>query len=133
MAGVWIPETLEALDRALRDGVLVEGHQVDFKRELAAGAASNKALAKDLASFAIDGGQLFFGVDESPTPKLRPIDLKGLKDRVDQVARASVTPPLAVRCIELVAPADTSSGCPSSPGHRDQRAASGLRPHVASG
>lgn len=129
MTGAWIPETLEALERALRDGLLVEGHHADFKRELPGGAAANKALAKDLAAFAIDGGRLFIGVDESPTPVVQHVDLAGLKERIDQIARSSVTPPLSVRCIELPAAADPATGClivvvppsPSAPHQASER------------
>jgi hypothetical protein len=113
MTTAWTPETIEALEAAVRDGVLVEGHHVDFKRELATGTAGNKGLAKDLAAFAVDGGQIIIGVDEDGDgpPTVRPFQLAGLKERVDQIARSAVTPPLAVRCVELPTPEDSTQGC----------------------
>ena len=114
MPAAWIPSTISALEEAVRDGLLVESHYLDFKRELAPGAGGNKALAKDLASFAIDGGQIVVGVDEDQAgapPTVRPVVLAGLKERVDQVARSAVTPPLHVRCVELPGETDPSYGC----------------------
>ena len=114
MPAAWIPSTIAALEEAVRDGLLVESHYLDFKRELAPGAGGNKALAKDLASFAIDGGQIVVGVDEDQAgapPTVRPVVLAGLKERVDQVARSAVTPPLHVRCVELPGETDPSYGC----------------------
>lgn len=64
----WLPLTLDELSSALRDGVLVESHLVDFKREIAAGQGANRDLAKDLAAFSVDGGTLFIGVDEDRLP-----------------------------------------------------------------
>lgn len=118
----WTPETIGALEASIREGVLVEGHHVDFKRELAVGAAGNKGLAKDLAAFAADGGQIIIGVDEHADgpPTVRTFQLAGLKERVDQIARSAVSPPLAVRCVELPTPEDSTRGClivivPASP------------------
>jgi hypothetical protein len=130
MAIAWIPESTLALESAIGAGILVEGHQVDFKRQLTAGAAGNKATAKDLAAFAVDGGQIVVGVDENAPgpPTILPIELAGLKERVDQIARSSVAPPLAVRCVELPLAEDPTRGClvivvPASP----------LAPHQADG
>ncbi len=79
-------------------------------------------MAKDLAAFAVDGGQIIIGVDENDhgPPTVRPVVLAGLKERVDQIARSAVAPPLAVRCVELPTTEDPTRGClivvvPSSP------------------
>lgn len=125
----WVPETIDALEAAVRNGVLVEGHHVDFKRELATGPAGNKALAKNLAAFGVEGGQIMVGVDEDGDGRLRvrPVLLSGLKERVDQIARSAVSPPLAVRCVELATTDDPALGClivivPASPAAPHQAA-----------
>jgi hypothetical protein len=75
------------------------------------GRGANKELAKDLAQFAIDGGVLVIGVDDNDkaiAPKLTPVDLNGLKERVDQVARSIPDPPMHVRtdAISALGPCD---------------------------
>ncbi|HMT60790.1 MAG TPA: ATP-binding protein, partial [Microthrixaceae bacterium] len=112
MTGRLHPAMLVELAGLLAGGLLVEDHYTDFKRELAPNA--NKGLAKDIAAFAIDGGVLYIGVDEgqpgSP-PSVTPVPLAGLKERVDQIARSAVTPPVAVRCTELADPDHPELGC----------------------
>lgn len=101
---MWIPPRLEELERALAERTLTESHTVDFKRELAAGASANKALAIDLASMAVDGGLVAIGVDEdADPPTLVPQPLAGLKERVDQIAGNRVDQPLQVRTFQLPA------------------------------
>jgi len=109
----WTRETIDALKAAVENGVLVEGHHMDFKREIPVGAIGNKGLAKDLAAFSVDGGQIIVGVDENQSggTTARPVPLAGLKERVDQIARTAVSPPLAVRCVELSTTEDASQGC----------------------
>lgn len=113
MTTTWTPETIDALKAAVQNGVLVEGHQLDFKREIPVGAVGNKSLAKDLAAFAIDGGRIIIGVAENrdAAHTVRPVPLAGLKERVDQIARSAVSPPLALRCIELSTIEDPNQGC----------------------
>lgn len=53
-------------------GLLDETHTLEIKREIAAGSGANKELARDLASFAIDGGTYIVGVDETTTPAVCP-------------------------------------------------------------
>lgn len=113
MTTAWTPGTIDALEDAVHTRVLVEGLHVDFKREVAIGAVGNKGLAKDLAAFAVDGGQIIIGVDENDhgPPTVRPVLLAGLKERVDQIARSAVAPPLAARCVELPTTEDPTRGC----------------------
>jgi hypothetical protein len=85
--------------RLAKAGVLEENHHIELKREIPSGKGSNKELGRDLASLAIDGGALYVGVDEGPEtqpPALHPVDLTGLAERIDQVARSVISPPLAV-------------------------------------
>lgn len=100
----WIPTTEDELTTALSGRVLVEGHFVDFKAIVAAGDKANLGLAIDLASFAVDGGVIFIGVDEAtdpPTPAA--VALTGLKERIDHIGRSRVDPPLLVTCDEVTA------------------------------
>lgn len=96
----WIPTSEEELREAAANGLLREGHYLDIKRELAGKRAANRELARDLASFAIDGGLYIIGVDEDATPPaLHPVPLSepALAERVEQVALTALDPPLVVR------------------------------------
>jgi hypothetical protein len=107
----WKPQTEADIDSARTQGLLAERHHLDIKREIPAGAGGNKELAKDLASFAIDGGALVVGVEEAlPTPLLHPVALRGLPERIEQVALQGVQEPLAVRTLVVPSDADPSKG-----------------------
>lgn len=88
--------TEQALLEALRQGLLAEGHFLDVKRQVAAGTPANREMARDLASFAIDGGDYVVGVDEA-TGQLHPVPLGGLPERIEQVCLSLVDPPLVLR------------------------------------
>jgi hypothetical protein len=47
---------------------LLEEVHIDIKREIPSGRGANRELARDLASFAIDGGLYIIGVDEVSAP-----------------------------------------------------------------
>lgn len=94
----WTPTTENDLQRALDEGLLEETHYLDLKREIPSGSRANKELARDMAQFAIDGGVLVVGVEEvkDHPPELRPQPIAGLSERVEQIARTAIDPPLAV-------------------------------------
>jgi hypothetical protein len=131
MVGRWLPKNEAELRSALASGALSEGHFFDAKQELGSGPKGSRRLAADLASFAVDGGLIAVGVaedKESGNLELRPLALDGLAERVDQVARSVVDPPLHVGCADL--PADVGAGLgyllitvPASP----------LAPHMVDG
>ncbi len=52
----WQPATADEVVRAAARALVQEGHHLDIKRELAGGSSQNKEAAKDMASFAVDGG-----------------------------------------------------------------------------
>jgi hypothetical protein len=81
---------------------------LDFKRELPSGKGENKELARDLAQFAIDGGVLIIGVHDNA--QLTQVDLHGLRERIDQIARALVDQPLHVRIDAIPTATDPSRG-----------------------
>jgi hypothetical protein len=98
----WVPSSEDEIRQVLRQGLFAETHYVDGKREV----GSNKELGRDLASFAIDGGALLFGIEENKQDRTwspRPQPLEGLAERVDQIAGQLVEPPLYVVCREIAA------------------------------
>lgn len=119
----WAPESEEELLRALADGTVDESHYLDFKRESGSNERARKESAVDLASFALDGGVLIFGVDE-PTPGSfvpYPIALENLSEKIEQIAANSVDPGLHIRTRAIPSAADPTLGylvveVPPSPG-----------------
>jgi hypothetical protein len=106
-----VPLTYHELAAALQAGVFPrERSWIDFKRRLypegadaGDGPARERAsleLAKDLASMAVLGGYLVYGVKEDKARHLFEVDdmqlPAGLHETVDAVARDRITPPLSV-------------------------------------
>jgi len=72
---------------AIGNGVLGESHYLDLKREVKSSANANKETARDLASFAIDGGMLIIGIGETDTGiESTPQPLAGVPERLEQIA-----------------------------------------------
>jgi hypothetical protein len=73
-----------------------------------------KEAARDLVSFAIDGGTLIYGVAEDKvnrTFSLAPQPLNGLAEKIENIAPSSlVDPPLRIICEELPSGADPTRG-----------------------
>jgi hypothetical protein len=66
-----------------------------------------------MAQFAIDGGVLIIGVDDkdkTKPPQLTPVDLEGLPERLDQIARTVVDEPLHIRHQTIEAPGEPGKG-----------------------
>lgn len=78
----WMPASEEKLSTAISDGRLEETHHLDLKREVEAGRAANKELARDLTRFAIDSGTLVIGVDEVPDGP-PPAELRRARLRIE--------------------------------------------------
>jgi Putative DNA-binding domain len=92
-------QTESELQDAIDNG-LTETHYLDFKRELGLTDSAKKNLAIDIAALAIDGGTLIIGVhedDKTAPPKLTPVDLTGLAERVAQIAGMRPDGGIAVR------------------------------------
>lgn len=109
----WTPRTEVDLDDAIQQGLLEETHHLELKREITTGKNANKELARDLASFAVDGGTYIVGIEEDKqhhTMRLSPQPLSGLAERVEQVARMIPDPPLAVLCRSISSVQDPSRG-----------------------
>jgi hypothetical protein len=109
----WLPDTEHGLRDLLSQGLLVERHTLDVKRALPPGRPANKELAKDLAQFAPDGGVLVYGLDEGDAttpPRLTPVELAGLRERIDQVAATLIEEPLHVRIQEIPTANNSTKG-----------------------
>ncbi|HWU05540.1 MAG TPA: ATP-binding protein [Streptomyces sp.] len=108
----WVPRSEEDLQAAIDGGLFEENHHLDLKK--APGTKSdNRELARDLASFAIDGGTLVIGVQEnkeSRTFELSPQPLNGLPEKIESVARTIPDPPLTVTTEEITSKAADGTG-----------------------
>ena len=94
MTDYWRPETLDDLRSFIDNGLARESRWIEFKREL----PSNRALARQLAAFAIEGGSMVIGVAEEADNHftVAPAPFGGLRERVEQIAQSRVEPPLWV-------------------------------------
>ncbi len=106
----WQPRSVVDVETAISDGTMRERHWLDAKQEVGSTDDAKKKTARDLASFANDGGALLIGVSENkPMQELtvRPVELDGLAEKIDQIARSRCDPPLFVICHPLLAPEET--------------------------
>lgn len=94
----WEPQDINDLRGALADRSLEESTHVEFKGIVKSGAAANVEFARDVASLAISGGRIYVGVvePEGQPPRVEPIELSGLAERLEQVVATRVTPPLTI-------------------------------------
>lgn len=107
----WNPRTEAELQACAENGLLEETHWLDLKRELESGNSANKKLACDIAAFALDGGTILIGVDEDTSPpRLWPIPLEGLAERVEQVARMRVEEAVQIRTVAIQSTAQPGHG-----------------------
>lgn len=97
---------------AIEGRVLDESHYLELKREVKPGSSSNKETARDLASFAIDGGSLIIGVGQTGDGGIEstPQPLSGLPERLEQIAAMAVDPPLTVLTETIPSEADPTCG-----------------------
>ena len=108
---LWNPTSEDELRRASDDGLLIEDHHLDLKREVGKSASSNRDLAKDIAAFALDGGMILLGVDEDNSPpSLHPIDLQGLPERVEQIAGMRVDEGVEISTVSIPSTAEPARG-----------------------
>ncbi|MFJ7201620.1 MULTISPECIES: helix-turn-helix domain-containing protein [unclassified Streptomyces] len=108
----WIPKTEVDLQAAVDGGLFEESHHLDLKKAPNS-KGDNKELARDLSSFAVDGGTLIIGVQEkkeSRTFELAPQPLNGLPEKIEQVARTIPDPPLTILTEEISSAANDGTG-----------------------
>lgn len=106
---LWPPQSESDIVAALEFGEVTESSHLDFKATVGDTPASRKETAKDLASFAIDGGALLIGVREDKQARTfhpEPIDLHEVVERIEQIAGSRVDPPLVVRPREIPSETD---------------------------
>lgn len=100
----WRPTTEAEILDAITTGDLHEHHGLDVKREIGDSNSPRRETARDLASFAIDGGALLIGVDEDKQSKTfspAPLALANEPERIEQIAATRVDPPLFVQVREI--------------------------------
>jgi predicted HTH transcriptional regulator len=127
----WTPGNEADVQAGIDRGLLGESHYLDLK-QVPATRGDNKEAARDLVSFAVDGGTLIYGIAEDKANRtfaLAPQPLNGLAEKMEQIALSSlVDPVLTVACEEIPSDADPAGGylvihIPASP----------VAPHMADG
>jgi hypothetical protein len=108
---LWIPGQAADLDGAISAKTIHEDHFHDAKRELGANRRANQDLAIDIASLAVDGGLLFVGIEERDHAfSSSPVDLPGLRERVEQIAGSLIDPALRIEVRALPVAEDPARG-----------------------
>lgn len=105
----WPPQTEADVLAALDRGDIVESSQLDVKLEVGNTDGQRRGTAKDLASFAIDGGALLIGVREDKANRkfiAEPFDLKDTVERIELIAATLVEPSLPVHPREISSETD---------------------------
>lgn len=109
-----MPTTWQHIVDAAEAGILDETQWVELKAAIPPKSpAANLELARDLAALAVEGGLLIVGIKDSDgkAGEVCGTELAGLGDRIDQVSRDRIHPPLVVRPIEITDPDQAGSGC----------------------
>lgn len=105
----WPPLTEADVLAALARGDVVESSQLDVKLMVGKTDGERRGTAKDLASFAIDGGALLIGVREDKANRkftAEPINLNDIVERIELIAATLVEPSLPVRPREIPSETD---------------------------
>lgn len=110
---MWSPRREADLASALESGELRESHLLEIKRIDGSGKAERSEMARDLASMALDGGQILFGLNEvkdSNSFELTPFVLQGRVEALEQIAELRIEPPLQIRATEIVSDSSPEMG-----------------------
>jgi hypothetical protein len=113
----WSPRSWDDLVMAASAGLLDETSWVELKKDVPGSSPeSNLELARDIASLAVEGGLLVIGIVDKSGKAGDVVGVAGvpaLADRVEKVARSTVHPPLQIRPVVLLDPADQQQqrGC----------------------
>lgn len=88
------PRDVSELRERVESGELRESRVLEFKRQF---PKKNEALARQLAGLAADGGVIVLGVAETDSGlRVEPIESRGARERVEQIARDIPQPPVQV-------------------------------------
>lgn len=113
MTEYWQPLTEVDIQAGIDQGLLRESHVFDAKQQPPP-ANKNMDIAVDLASFAVDGGSILYGVRQpisTGATTLAPFDLTGLPERLDRIARGgTIDPPLTIRVLDIPSNASVGRG-----------------------
>ena len=110
---MWSPKSESDIRSAIANETLAESSTFDCKQETGGTDGARKETARDLASFAVDGGQLLIGVAEDKANRtwhLHPIELAGQGEKINQIAQLRVDPPLNVVARDIPSQADPRYG-----------------------
>ena len=96
-----ISDRIKKLDQIFLESIITNGIEenlhLDYKEAI---SEYNAEIAKDISSFANeDGGNIIYGIREvknKPT-EIIPINEKGVRERIDQISRTGIDPPLDIR------------------------------------
>jgi hypothetical protein len=109
---MWIPKSEQDILSAIDAGDLSETANFDGKSALP-GKGKGKDLALDVAAMSADGGTLLYGVAEDENERLtvpQPFKLAGVRERVDQIVRTSISEPLTIEVHTIPTDNDPSLG-----------------------
>lgn len=110
---MWIPSDAAEIERAAASGRLEETPSFDAKAQLPETKKKNVDVAIDVAAMSTDGGVLLYGVgeDDSGLPSvLRPLQLDGARERVDQIVQTSIAEPPTIEIKAFPRAEDPSTG-----------------------
>jgi len=110
----WTPSSWAEVVQAAADGILDETTWMELKQDIpSATKGATTELARDLASLSLHGGLLIVGIADDGG---RAGEVTGVRDphrlvqRVDQVARDSVSPPVTIHAQLSTHPDDPTLG-----------------------
>ena len=95
------PTSIAELKERIDSGELRESRVLEFKREF---LGKNEDTARQIAGLAAQGGVLVIGVEEpkGSVPRVTPIETRGSRERVEQIARDIPEPPVQLESHILV-------------------------------
>ena len=112
----WTPTSEDDLRRAASDGLLDESAvRTEFKREIGSSKTARKRFAQELASLALDGGQLIVGIADEKDRSgeesaLVPFPLEGEIERIEAIAGSIPDPPVSLFCTPIRSDGDDDMG-----------------------
>jgi len=109
----WLPSAYADAVADVAGGQVVENHYTELKSMYERTDSGRREMAKDIAALALDGGALIVGIEEDGTGRairVRPADLAGFAERLDQAALQRCDPPVQVGIRQLPDPAEPATG-----------------------
>lgn len=108
---MWRPTDVADLHARLSAGGLEESQTFDGKREL---GSKNLNIAVDLCAMTVAGGVIVYGLDENSSgtrlTKASLIPLRGVRERLSQIAQTSIAEPPQLEIVSLEEPGQSGMG-----------------------